>query len=124
MIRSKKYSKWLVIVLPALLLAYFAFDKIELSSQRQEEIAGSATISWSAPTENEDNGPLTDLTGYVLHYGTDAGQLSNTIIINNPQTTSYEVENLSPGTYYFALTAVNTDGLESTMSNMIVKEVP
>lgn len=123
MIRPKILSKWIFILLPALILGYFAFDKIMLSSQRQAEIAGSARISWAAPTENEDDGPITELAGYVIYYGTHAGQYSNMIVIDDPETTSYEVENLSPGTYYFALTAINTDGLESTMSNMVVKKV-
>ena len=123
MIRPKMMSKWIVIVLPALMLGYFAFDKIVLSSQRQAETAGSARISWTAPTENEDDGPLTEIAGYVIHYGTDAGQYSHIVVIKDPETTCYEFENLSPGTYYFAVTAINTDGLESTMSNMVVKKV-
>lgn len=123
MIRPKILSKWILIVLPALLLGYFAFDKIMLSSQQQAESAGSARILWAAPTENEDDGPLTELNGYVIYYGTHAGQYSNMIVIDDPETTSYQIENLSPGTYYFAVTAINTDGLESTMSNMVVKKV-
>ena len=122
--RLEKLSKWKVIVLAALVLGYFAFDKIVLSPQRQAESDGSVTLSWTAPSENEDNRPLADLAGYMIHYGTRAGQYSNTIHVDDPRVTSYEVENLSPGTYYFAITAISTDGAESALSNMIAKTVP
>ncbi len=124
MIRSKTLSKWIVIVLPALMLCYFAFDKLVLSPQRQAEITGSATLSWIAPTENEDDSPLTDLAGYVIHCWTQAGQHLNTIYVNDPGATSYAVENLSPGTYHCAVAAINADGVESALSNMLSKTVP
>ena len=124
MIRLEKLSKWIVIMLAALVLGYFAFDIVVLSPQRQAEFDGSVTLSWTAPTENEDNSPLTDLAGYVIHYGTHAGQYSNTIYLDDPETTGYKFENLSPGTYYFAVAAINTDGAESTLSDMIAKTVP
>jgi len=111
-------------MLAALVLGYFAFDIVVLSPQRQAQFDGSVTLSWIAPTENEDNSPLTDLAGYVIHYGTHAGQYSNTIYLDDPETTGYKFENLSPGTYYFAITAINTDGAESTLSDMIAKTVP
>ncbi len=122
--RLEKLSKWKVIVLAALVLGYFAFDKIVLSPQRQAESDGSVTLSWTALTENEDNSPLTDLAGYFIHYGTQAGQYSNTIYVDDPKTTSYKFKILSPGTYYFAITAINFDGSESALSNMIAKTVP
>ena len=122
--RLEKLSKWKVIVLAALVLGYFAFDKIVLSPQRQAESDGSVTLSWTAPTENEDNSPLADLAGYKIHYGTQAGQYSNMIYIDDPTTTSYKFNNLSPGIHYFAITAINIDGRESALSNMIAKTVP
>ena len=124
MIRFEKLSRWIVIVLAVLVLGYFAFDKIVLSPQPQAEFDGSVTLSWTAPTENEDNSPLRDLAGYVIHYGTDAGQYSDTIYLDDPKTTGYRLENLSPGTYYFAITAINTDGAESALSDMVAKTVP
>lgn len=124
MTRLKTLTKWTVIVLPVLLLGYVVVEKNMLSSLRQTEASGSATISWTAPTENEDDGPLTDLAGYIIHYGPHAGQYSNTIAIDDPATTSYKVENLSPGTYYFAVTAISAGGSESALSNMVVRTVP
>lgn len=124
MIRSKKLSKWTVVVLLALLLCYWAFDKLVLLPQQQAEISGSAMLSWIAPTENEDDSPLTDLAGYVIHCWTQAGQHLDAVYVDDPEATSYAVENLLPGTYNCAVAAINADGVESALSNILSKTVP
>jgi hypothetical protein len=85
--------------------------------------AGSATLSWSAPTQNTDGTPLTNLSGYRIHYGNSASVLSQTIQISNAGLTTYVVENLAPGTYYFAVRAYTAGGTESDLSNVAVKTV-
>lgn len=84
---------------------------------------GAATLSWNPPVENQDGSPLTNLAGYRVYYGTSPGNYGTTIQIDNPGVSSYVVENLAPNTYYFASTAFNTDGLESTFSNEVSKTV-
>lgn len=73
----------------------------------------SITLSWTAPTENEDGTSLTDLAGYRIYYGKSPGQYSHEIRIKNAGTTIYTVDNLSKGTYFFVATAVNSAGVES-----------
>ena len=124
MTRQKKVSRWIIIVLPALVLGYFVFDRIVLSPQQQVEFAGSATLSWTAPTENEDDSPLTNLAGFVIHCWNEADEYTHTIYVDDPGTTSYKVGNLSPGIHYCAVKAVNTDGGISTLSNAVAKTVP
>lgn len=77
---------------------------------------GGVTISWDAPTENADGTPLLDLKGYTLHYGTASNSYSSSIKIDNSGLTTYVVQNLTPGTYYFAIDAYNSSGLESALS--------
>jgi hypothetical protein len=84
---------------------------------------GSATLSWTAPTENSDGSALTDLAGYRLHYGRTQTGLDQTIVINNVSLSTYVVENLSAGTWYFALVTVNTHGTTSTMSSVASKTI-
>jgi hypothetical protein len=81
---------------------------------------GSATLSWSAPTLNTDGSALTNLAGYRILYGTSASNLSQTIQLSNPGVTSYAIENLAPGTYYFAVRAF-TSSAESQLSNTASK---
>jgi len=84
---------------------------------------GSATLSWTAPTQNEDGSALTDLAGYKIYYGTSQGNYSSEIRIDNPGITTYVVDNLSPQTYFFVATAFNSSGVESTFSNEATKIV-
>jgi Fibronectin type III domain len=114
-----KLLKLIAIAIPVFFLGYFAVDKFVLSPHSP----GSTTLAWSAPTENEDDDPLNDLAGYVIHCWGEAAQNENTYRIDDPATTSYEINNLSPGTYYCALTAVNADGGESVLSNRVAKNV-
>jgi hypothetical protein len=44
--------------------------------------------------------------------------LTNTVDITNPATLTYVVGNLQAGTWYFAITAYTTGGIESSMSNV------
>jgi len=124
MLRSKQLVRWAVIVVSALVLGYVFFNQSRLSPQPQTEYAGSATLSWAAPTENEDESPLIDLAGYVIHYTTPEGKIAESIYIDDPGTTSYTINNLSPGTYHFSISAVQADGRESTLSNEMSKTIP
>ena len=84
---------------------------------------GRATLSWMAPTENTDGSTLSNLAGYRIRYGTSASALTQTIVIDNASVTTYVVENLSPATWYFAVTAVNSQGAESSNSNVANKQI-
>ena len=84
---------------------------------------GSATLSWTPPTQNTDGSPLTDLAGFKIRWGTSQGNYSNSVTINNPGITTYLVENLMPNTYFFVATAFDTSGNESANSNAASKTI-
>jgi hypothetical protein len=85
---------------------------------------GSVTLSWTAPTQNEDGTTLTDLAGYTIYWGTTSGSYPNSVTVDNASVTTYVVENLAPGTYEFVATAFNTSGVESQYSGAATKVVP
>lgn len=85
--------------------------------------AGSAMLSWTAPTQNEDATPLTDLAGYKIYYGKASGNYTDQVRIDNPGVTTYVVDNLTPDTYYFVATAYNEAGTESAYSSEAVKDI-
>ena len=85
---------------------------------------GSATLDWTAPTQNEDGSELTDLAGYKLYWGTTPGTYPNSATIDNPSVTTYVVDNLSPGTYQFVATSYNTAGVESQYSGIATRVIP
>ena len=82
---------------------------------------GSITLTWTAPTLNEDGSALTDLAGYKIYYGTSPGNYPNQIRIDGVGMTTQVVNNLTPDTYYFTATAFNSAGIESSYSGEAVK---
>jgi trimeric autotransporter adhesin len=84
---------------------------------------GTALLSWMPPTQNTDGSALTDLAGYRIHYGTSPGSYSETITLDNPGLSSYMVENLVSGNWFFAMTSLNSLGIESDYSMEVSKTI-
>jgi hypothetical protein len=82
------------------------------------------TLTWDAPTLNDDGTTLTDLAGYRLYWSTTPGTYPNSVTIDTPGVTTYVIENLAPGTYEFVATAINAQGVESGYSNSATMTVP
>jgi hypothetical protein len=81
--------------------------------------AGSATLEWEAPTINADGTPLRDLAGYNIRYGTSPGALDHLVEVRNPGLTTYVVDGLAPTTWYFAVSSVNSEGIESQSTGVV-----
>ena len=83
--------------------------------------AGTATLAWDAVT-------APSLQGYRVYYGTFAGtylQSPGQGLPVGSGTTTYQVTGLSTGaTYYFAVTAYDSQGDESAYSNEVLKVIP
>jgi fibronectin type III domain protein len=82
---------------------------------------GTVTLSWTPPTENEDGTPLR-LTSYRIYWGNTRGNYPHSVTLDNPGLSRYVVEQLTPATWYFVVTAVSADG-ESAPSNEIALSV-
>ena len=113
----KTYSLALVQLFYTLLLISFA------SISYAE--AGSITVSWVAPAEREDGSALSmaEIAGYYVYYGDSQGSYTHEVEIDGGNTMSVTLNNLSAGTYYIAVTIVDTDGRESLLSQEAVKTV-
>ncbi len=72
--------------------------------------AQAVSLAWDPNTE-------TDLAGYKVYYGTASHSYTTVIDVHN--VTTYSVTGLGAGTWYFAVTAYNTTGAESTFSNEV-----
>ena len=85
--------------------------------------AGTATLSWQAPTTNTDGKALTDLSGYRIYYGTDAEELSESVQLAGVGLQTYVIDGLGTGTWYFAIKAVASTGAESALSEIVSKTI-
>jgi hypothetical protein len=107
--REQVYKQKIVLLIISLLL-FWANPSILF--------AGAATLSWVAPTSNDNGTCLSDPAGYKIYYGTSSGMYSRSIDVGN--VTSYTVSDLTEGvTYYFAATAYDGSGNESDLSNEV-----
>jgi Putative Ig domain len=84
----------------------------------QPTATGTATLSWSAPTQNTDGSALTDLAGYRVHHGTSASTLTDVVDVPGASAAGYTWKQLAAGTHYFAVSAYTAGGVESSMSAM------
>ena len=73
---------------------------------------GSATLSWTPPTQNTNGSVLTNLAGYRVYYGTTPDVLQ-VMTLTNAGLTRYVMTGLPKTTWYFAMTAYDRNGMES-----------
>lgn len=100
-----------VVALPAFNLAVLALSN------------GTATVHWMPPTANVDGSALTNLAGYRIVYGQSANSMDQTAEVTNPGLSSFTINNLSTGTWFFAVIAVNAAGVASDISNVATKVI-
>lgn len=74
-------------------------------------LAGQANLAWDPPDIS------TDVTGYMIHYGSASGAYSQGVDVGN--TTSFTISNLPDGQTYFAVTAYDARGYQSGYSNEV-----
>lgn len=84
---------------------------------------GSSTVmlSWSPPSVNADGSPV-GLTAFRIHCGMSSDSLQPVGTISASDT-SIVIDNLSPGIYFFAVSAVGAIGANSTLSNIESKTI-
>lgn len=72
------------------------------------------TLVWDANNESE-------VQGYKLHYGTAPGRYEQSIDVG--KVTTYTLQGLPSGSYYFAVTAYTSLNVESPYSNEVHAEL-
>ena len=84
---------------------------------------GSALLSWHAPTSNSDGSALANLAGYRIDYGASSDALTHTVTISDPTATSYTLQGLAAGTWYFAVADFTSAGTVSALSSVVTKTI-
>lgn len=100
-----------------LLICLFLLITMACSSTGPTPTSETATLSWDANSEP-------DLEGYKIYRATASGGYGAPIAILTTDVTSYTVTGLETGiTYFFAVTAYNSSGVESSFSNEVSKTI-
>ena len=125
----ENYIRQLNIFLGASILL-FIFIALTLSACGSgEEVPRQ--INWIPPAQNTDESLLTDLSKYRLYYGPDENSLTAVLDIDSVGVTftshtfsAAEKNTLASflsgnATHVFALTAINSQNIESSFSNIV-----
>lgn len=98
--QTKRFTSWLTVALLAALV--FA---------GQRSMAQSVTLAWDASASS-------NIVSYAVYYGTASRQYTVKTDVGNVTTAT--LRNLTPGlTYYFAATAIDSTGVESSLSTEV-----
>ncbi|MBW7470775.1 hypothetical protein QQF73_04900 [Marinobacter sp. M216] len=87
--------------------------------------ADAALLSWTAPLirENGESLSMGEIAGFEVVYGKAADALDHSIAIGDASVDQLLVDNLTEGTWYFAMRTLDTDGNRSTLSEMVSKQI-
>ncbi|PCI06633.1 MAG: hypothetical protein COB77_06420 [Gammaproteobacteria bacterium] len=102
-------------------------DSANNNDDNQSEASVSATLSWTAPVAREDGSAISmaEIAGFRIYYGIAQGGYQQYIEVNDVYLDEYALVdmNLTSGTYYIAMTTIDTDGRESAFSDEVVFSV-
>lgn len=82
-----------------------------------------ARLIWEVPSRRTNGAPLENLLGYRVFAGQHPARLRLVAEICSPDATEWVVSGLTPGTWYFALTAVDDRNVESELTNIVSKTI-
>ncbi len=87
--------------------------------------ADAALLSWTAPLtrENGDSLSMGEIAGFEVVYGTAADAMDQSLAIGDASVDELLVDQLSEGTWYFAIRTLDTDGNRSQLSEVVYKQI-
>src|SRR5690606_2548791 len=99
------------------------YGSLTSNAAKVDVMEAAVSLAWEPPASRADGTPLymRDLQGYRVFYGPSEDQMDEVVEIDDPYMTSYNFAYLPSGTYHFAIMAVDTDGLESMLSEPVSK---
>ncbi len=84
----------------------------------------SVTLAWDPPTTDATGAPLTDLASYRLYYGQATPVTrDNAAMVEVGSDATFTVDGLTAGVWFFAVSALDTEGNESELSGEISAEL-
>jgi hypothetical protein len=76
--------------------------------------SGVADLSWTTPMNTTEQ-----LAGYHIYYGTNSADLTYVVNVDNPGSTSFTINNLAAGNWYFSIKSYTSSDVESDFSAIV-----
>jgi hypothetical protein len=124
LIRHSNLIKGTIVLLIGLVLGIVAFRHFMSDPVPESLVYDSSPLAWSVPEQYEDDSPLTDLSQYRIYCWNANKQRTLVIEVDDPDSSSFDVENFAPGSYQCAIKAVSEKGGESALSNVVIRKIP
>ena len=85
----------------------------------------NVSLSWTIPSTRENGSPLvlSELSGYEVYYSVENQSKSAVIPVAGATQASLVVRDLPAGTYYFAISAIDSKGVKSALSPMVSTKI-
>jgi hypothetical protein len=96
---------------------------VDITVVETEPTVGDVSLTWVAPSTRTDGSSLdmSEIGGYKVYMGTTDDNLEQVLDLADSSISDYVVEGLATGDYYFAVTTYDTEGNESSYSNIVIK---
>ena len=79
----------------------------------------TTTLDWIPPSMHADGTPLADLSEYIVYFGQLSGIYTDFHRLDNPGLVTYVLDLPSSGSWFIAITALDSAGNESEFSNEV-----
>jgi hypothetical protein len=83
----------------------------------QSATNGTASLSWLSPAANPNG--LLEVEGYHIYFGSSATNLTRVISVESPSSTSFVINNLPAGNWYFGIASYSAQKIESSLSGIV-----
>lgn len=95
------------------------------SAEGSPHDAETASLRWAAPATRADGSKLYvgEISGYRIYYKLRHEDNFETISVSGSDATEYPLKQFEPGIYEFAVSTLDTEGLESQRSQVIAVSV-
>lgn len=107
---------WTVAIISLILFFSMTFQAIS----QETIIVNPKGLIWQKTTTNTDGSQLTNLEGYIIHWGLISGDYSNSLNIpvsdlTDPENPNFDIDYATAenGIYYYVVSAYNNLGTES-----------
>ena len=93
-----------------------------LAQEQLVDVDHSAQLSWTLPSKRMDGSDLDlhEIAAFRVYHTIDDADFEETFEVNGDKT-NLIIEDLSEGEHYFAITVIDTNGLESDLSEPVQK---